>query len=77
MLMPPLVDAVRNKITVGDWNIEVNLVHRKANVYANILAKHGHNLQIGVVVYDRLPPFSSQGVNGDSYGTYKPRIVYL
>ena len=51
----PLVAAIRNMILEGDWNEEVSLVYREANVCANKLAKHGHFLLVGMVVFDVLP----------------------
>lgn len=72
-----LVDAAGNMITKGDWNVEVSPLYREANVCADKLAKYGYTLHLGVVVFDRLPPFLSQEFLSNSSRTCRPRIVHL
>ena len=39
-------------ISVGNYNVEINLVYREANECAGRLAKHGHDHHVGIVVYE-------------------------
>lgn len=39
-----------------DWNVIVRHIYKEANTYVDKLAKHGHNLPVGLVIFDRLPP---------------------
>ena len=66
-----LVDAIQKLISLIAWNVKVSLVFREANVCADKLAKHGHDLHMGTV-YDSLPPFVSQEAHADSLGRRRP-----
>ena len=73
----PLIKALRRLMFEGNWNIEISHVYREANTCANKLAKHGHTLQLGTVVFNNVSAFISLGFFADSLGSCKCWIVNL
>ena len=64
-------------ISDEDWCVEVSLVYREANVCADRLAKHGHSLELGVSIFDKIPSFICQEVFVGSSVVVRPRMIHL
>ena len=64
-------------MTESDLIVEASHAYHEANAYADKLAKFGHSIQLGTMVFDRLTPFISLEFFVDSSGTCRPWIYSL
>ena len=71
-----LVYAI-NRLRNQNWNVEIKLVYREANMCADRLAKHGHSLPLGITLFDSLPACISLEFFTDLIGQGYPRTITM
>ena len=69
-----LVKAIR-LILDKDWIVNISHVYRDINSCADLLAKHGHEVDTGVQFFVSLPAFVSVSFFADLYAAVSTRIV--
>ena len=72
----PIISAI-HQLCSKDWIVEINHVFHEANFCADSLAKHGHQITLGLSVFNSRPSFMSVVFSADLMGCSHEKVIAI